>query len=76
MRAKFFGEAEASSLLQLRAEIVGREFVRFVESGKVPAWRTELVLKLLIAGKLVESNDEAGIVVEGVTAGRSLLQKR
>src|SRR5690606_4370788 len=74
MRAELLREAEPASLLQLGAKIVRSELVRFVEDGEVPAGGAELVLKFLVPGELVQTNNQPRIVIERVPAGRCLLQ--
>src|SRR5262245_40446164 len=76
VRAKLLSEAEPASLFQLRAEVMGRKLVRFIENRKIPAGSAKLVLKLLIARKLVKANDQSRVVIERVSAWRCLLQHR
>ena len=56
--AELLGEAEAAGLLELRAEVVRGELVGLVEDDQVPAGSAELVLQLLVAGQLVEADDQ------------------
>ena len=75
-RAELLGEAEAAGLFELRAEVVGGELVGLVEDDEVPAGGAELLLQLLVAGHLVETDDELVVVLERVAARRGLLQER
>ena len=74
MRAELLGEAEPASLLQLGPEIVSSKLVRLVEDGEIPARCAELVLEFLVAGELVQTNNQSRIVIERVPTGRGLLQ--
>ena len=50
------------------AEKVGGELVGFVEDDQVPAGGAELLLQFLVAGHLVEPDDELIVILERVAA--------
>ena len=74
LRADALGEAVAAGFLQLVAEEVGGELVRFVEDDEVPGFGAELVLELLVARHLVEADDEVVEVLEGIAGRRGTFE--
>src|ERR1035441_1561529 len=74
--AELFRQLEATGLLQLAAEEMRREFVGLVEHDEIPAGGAKLFLKLLVAGHLVEPDDEMIEVFEGIAAGRRWEERR
>src|ERR1700744_2236567 len=74
-RAQRFGKLKARGLIEFGAGIMGREFVGFIEDSKVPSGRTEFFLQFLVAGNLVETNNQLMVALEWVGVGRRLFQR-
>jgi hypothetical protein len=74
LRPEFLGQLEAARLLQLVAEEVGGELVRFVEHDQVPSGSAELLLQFFVARHLVEANDEVVNVFKRIATWRGSFQ--
>jgi hypothetical protein len=61
---------------ELRAEVVGGQFMGFVEDDQIPAGVDELVLQCIVAGHLIQPHDEHVVVLEDVAARRVLVELR
>ncbi len=73
-RAELFRQVESLGALDLLAKEVRGELVSFVEDDQVPGATLELGLQVLVAGNLVQAEDELVVVLKGVAAWRGLLQ--
>ena len=67
-RAQQLAQLEALGLVDLVAEIVGRQLVRFVDDHQVPVRQPQLFLQVFGASKLVDARDHQVGVVERVAA--------
>ena len=68
-----FTQQEALSLVDLVAEVVGRQLVGLVNDDQVPLGVLELFLVLLVARELVETADQLVLLVEIIAGGALLL---
>src|SRR5687767_1657665 len=71
---EFFRDLEASGLFDLRAKVVSREFVRFIEDHQIPSRGEQFLLKLFITGHLIEPHDKMVKILEGISGRRGSLK--
>ena len=70
--AEQLAQAVALGVLGLVAEVGGAHLVGLVAHHEVPGGRPELLLYLVVAGKLIQAADAEVHLVEGVARGRRL----